>query len=138
MELYAAIRRDSRAGVSGREIERRYKVGWRTVKQALSSAWPEERKIHPPRGSKVDPFKPAIDVMLREDLRAPREQRHTVKRIFDRLIDEHGMTDVSYGTCVCRGAETADQCGHGPSVGGTCSCRRRIVRGWRPRSTSAR
>ncbi|GGU43476.1 hypothetical protein GCM10010178_40000 [Lentzea flava] len=35
--------------------------------------------------------------MLREDLRAPREQRHTVKRIFDRLIDEHGMTDVSYG-----------------------------------------
>ncbi|WP_191297566.1 IS21 family transposase [Lentzea cavernae] len=97
VELYAAIRRDSRAGVSGREIERRYKVGWRTVKQALSSAWPQERKIYPPRGSKLDPFKPAIDAMLREDLRAPRKQRHTVKRIFDRLIDEHGMTDVSYG-----------------------------------------
>lgn len=38
VELHAAIHRDSRAGVSGREIERRYMVGWRTVKQALSSA----------------------------------------------------------------------------------------------------
>jgi hypothetical protein len=30
-----------------------------------------------------------IDQMLRVDLGAPRKQRHTVKRIFDRLVDEH-------------------------------------------------
>ena len=55
-----------------------------------------QRKAYPKRGSKLDPFKPAIDAMLRTDLDAPRKQRHTVKRIYDRLIDEHAMTDVSY------------------------------------------
>jgi hypothetical protein len=34
--------------------------------------------------------------MLRTDLDAPKKQRHTVKRIYDRLIDKHAMTDVSY------------------------------------------
>ncbi|WP_037827303.1 IS21 family transposase, partial [Streptomyces sp. NRRL B-1347] len=28
---------------------------------------------------------------------APPKQRHTVKRIFDRLVDEHGAVEVSYG-----------------------------------------
>jgi len=96
VELYAAIRRESRAGVSGRAIERKYNVGWRTVQKALTSAWPPERKGYPQRSSKLDPFTPVIDAMLREDLRAPRKQRHTVTRIYGRLIDEHGMTDVSY------------------------------------------
>ncbi|GGN93813.1 hypothetical protein GCM10010112_82500 [Actinoplanes lobatus] len=50
----------------------------------------------PPRSSKLDPFKPVIDDILRADLDAPRKQRHTVKRIYDRLIDEHDMHDVSY------------------------------------------
>ena len=50
----------------------------------------------PPRPSKLDSFKPVIDEILRADLDAPRKQRHTAKRIFDRLIDEHGMRDVSY------------------------------------------
>ena len=35
VELYSAIRRDSRAGVSGRGLERKYRVGWRTVHKAL-------------------------------------------------------------------------------------------------------
>ncbi|MCK2238241.1 IS21 family transposase [Allokutzneria sp. A3M-2-11 16] len=96
VELYAAIRRDARAGMSGRAIERKYGVGWRTVTQAMSSAWPQERKKYPPRASKLDPFKPVIDAILRADLDAPRKQRHTVTRIFARLIDEHAMTEVSY------------------------------------------
>ncbi|MEU0390344.1 IS21 family transposase [Streptomyces chartreusis] len=37
-----------------------------------------------------------IDQMLRADLDAPRKQRHTVKRIFDRLLDEHGAVEVTY------------------------------------------
>jgi hypothetical protein len=36
-----------------------------------------------------------IDGILTADLTAPRKQRHTVKRIFDRLLDEHGA-EVSY------------------------------------------
>lgn len=44
IELYAAIRRDARAGMSGRAIERKHGVGWRTVRHALDSAWPQPRK----------------------------------------------------------------------------------------------
>lgn len=95
-ELYAAIRRDARAGMSGRAIERKYCVGRRTIIKALSSAWPEPRKKPPRRPSKLDPFKAAIDEILRADLDAPRKQRHTVTRIYDRLIAEHQMVDVSY------------------------------------------
>jgi hypothetical protein len=56
----------------------------------LASAWPQ------PRASKLDDFKPIIDAILRADLDAPRKQRHTVTRIYDRLIAEHGMQGVSY------------------------------------------
>jgi transposase len=77
-------------------LERKYRVGRRTIIKALSSAWPEPRKKPPPRPSKLDLFKPAIDEILRADLDAPRKQRHTITRIFDRLIAEHGMSDVSY------------------------------------------
>jgi hypothetical protein len=44
-------------------------------------------------------FKPVIDQMLRADLDAPRKQRHTVKRIFDRLLDEHGAVEVPLRWC---------------------------------------
>ena len=96
VELYAAIRRDARAGMSGRAIERKYGVGRRTIIKALSSAWPEPRKKPPRRPSKLDRFRPAIDEILRADLDAPRKQRHTVTRIYDRLIAEHQMVDESY------------------------------------------
>jgi hypothetical protein len=56
VELYAALRRDSQAGLSNRAVERKYGVGWRTVQQALSSAWPPPRQPYAPRCSKLDPF----------------------------------------------------------------------------------
>jgi transposase len=96
VDLFAAIRRDSRAGLSVRGLARKYQVSRRTVRSALSSAWPAPRKPMPPRASKLDAFKPVIDDILRADLDAPRKQRHTVKRIYDRLIAEHDMHDVSY------------------------------------------
>jgi transposase len=95
VELYAAIRRDARAGMSARAIGRKYRVGRRTIIKALASAWPEPRKKPLRRASKLDPFKPAIDEMPRADLDAPRKQRHTITRIDRRLI-EHHMRDVSY------------------------------------------
>lgn len=97
-ELYAAIRRDLRAGLSAREIQRTRHVTWRTVKAAESSAWPASRAAYPDRGSKLDPFKPWIEEMLVADLDAPRKQRHTATRIFARLVDEHHLTGVSYDT----------------------------------------
>jgi transposase len=96
VDLFAAIRRDSHAGMSVRAIARKYRIGRGTVRSALASAWPQPRKPMPPRPSKLDRFKPVIDDILRADLDAPRKQRHTVKRIYDRLLDEHGMREVSY------------------------------------------
>ena len=51
----------------------------------------------PPRPSKLDMYKPVIDDILRADLVAPRKQRHSVMRIYDRLIAEDVMLVVSYG-----------------------------------------
>ena len=119
VELYAAIRRDARAGMSGRAIEKKYRVGRRTVGKALASAWPEQRKQLPPRASKLDPFKPVIDEILKADLDAPRKQRHTITRIWRRLMDEHGMADVSYPVVRAYVAERKPQvrveAGRGPA-----------------------
>ena len=70
MELYAAIRRDARAGKSARAIQREYRVSWTTVQKALGSAWPSERKHYPDRGSKIDDYREVIDGWLRADLTA--------------------------------------------------------------------
>ncbi|MFJ2774803.1 hypothetical protein [Streptomyces sp. NPDC087300] len=96
VELYAAMRRDHRAGLSMRALERKYGVTWRTIRRALDSNWPEPRKEQGPRPSRLDPYKPLIDTMLRADLDAPPKQKHTVKRIFDRLLDEHAADGISY------------------------------------------
>ncbi|WP_415925557.1 hypothetical protein [Streptomyces sp. ME19-01-6] len=82
--------------MSMRELERKNGVTWRMVRKALDSSWPEPRKKLPPRATTLDPYQAVIDGILRADLDAPRKQRHTVTRIFHRLVDEHGA-DVSYG-----------------------------------------
>src|ERR1700733_5886787 len=119
VELYAAIRRDARAGMSGRAIEKKYRVGRRTIVSAMASAWPEPRRQLPPRASKLDPFKPVIDEILTADLDAPRKQRHTITRIWHRLMDEHGMADVSYPVVRAYVAERKPQvraeAGRGPA-----------------------
>lgn len=96
--LYALIRRESRAGMSGRAIERKHRVSRRTVAKALASAWPEPRRELPRRPSLLDRFAGAIDEMLRADLGAPRKQRHTVTRIFSRLTGEFGAEGISCQT----------------------------------------
>jgi hypothetical protein len=55
VELYAAIRRDDRAGLSGRAIESKHHVGRRTVVKAWASASPAPCKPLPPRPFELDP-----------------------------------------------------------------------------------
>jgi len=96
VDLYAAIRRDARAGLSNRALQHKHGVGYRTVVAALGSAWPQPRKALPKRSSRLDGYVDVIDGWLRADLDAPRKQRHTAKRIFDRLLDEHDASELSY------------------------------------------
>jgi transposase len=99
VELFAAIRRDARVEeLSIRQLAEKHRVHRRTVRQALGSAQPPERKT-PVRSARVlEDFKPAIEVMLRADLDAPRKQRHTARRVLARLVDEHSADGLSYST----------------------------------------
>jgi transposase len=98
VELFAAIRFDwQRNQMSIRALARKYDVHRRTVRQAIASPLPPERKV-PVRAAPVrEAVTGWIDEMLAGDLNAPRKQRHTAKRIFERLGDEHDAR-VSYST----------------------------------------
>lgn len=99
VELFAAIRRDARVEeVSIRELARRHGVHRRTVRQAFAAAEPAPRKAPARSSPRLDPFKAAIDGMLRADLDAPRKQRHTATRILARLVNEHAAAGLSYST----------------------------------------
>jgi len=52
---------------------------------------PGYRRSKSPARPKLDPFIGIIDRILDEDMRRPAKQRHTSKRIFERLRDEHGF-----------------------------------------------
>jgi len=96
VELFAAIRFDwQRYRMPVRALARKYDVHRRTVRQAIASPVPPDRKV-PVRAAPVrEAVAGWIDEMLREDLAAPRKQRHTARRIFERLADEHAA-QVSY------------------------------------------
>ena len=97
--LFEQIRRDSRVeGLSVRGLAKRHGVHRRTVRQALTSAVPPTPARRVWQKTKVTAFTAAIDEMLRADLAAPRKQRHTAVRILARLVEEHGATELTYGT----------------------------------------
>jgi transposase len=99
VEMFAVIRRDAqREGLSVRALAERHGVHRRTVRAALASAVPPPRKERVFTAPKLDPAKPLIDAMLREDLTAPRKQQHTARRVLARLVDEHGQLDLTYST----------------------------------------
>ncbi|MBT2399783.1 IS21 family transposase [Streptomyces sp. ISL-100] len=98
--MFERIRRDRRLDptVSGRMVAQRYKVSRNTVAKALSCPVPAKRKKPPPRQSVLEPVKGFIDAMLREDLAAPRKQKHTIDRVLERLAGEHDFEQASYST----------------------------------------
>jgi transposase len=94
VELFEAIRRDARVeGLSIRELAERHQVHRRTVRQALDAALPPLRKTYPARRCPaIDPWRVVIDEWLVADKDAPRKQRHTARRVWQRLVAEHGAT----------------------------------------------
>jgi transposase len=94
VELYAQVRFAVQIkGLSRREAARQFGIDPRTVAKMLAfSVPPGYRRRRPPARPKLDPFIGIIDGILAADEGRPRKQRHTSKRIFERLRDEHGYS----------------------------------------------
>ena len=93
VEVYLRVRRAVMVeGMSIREASRMFGLHRDTVRKMLAySAPPGYRRQSPPRRPKLEPFTGVIDRILEEDQRVGKKQRHTGKRIFERLRDEYGF-----------------------------------------------
>ena len=85
-------------GLNYAEISRITGVDVKTVKKYIrmedfNQPLPKPRQI---RGSKLDKYKEQIDKWMIDDKQVRKKQRHTAKRIFDRLRKEHPDFDCSY------------------------------------------
>ncbi len=91
MELYARVRRAVVVEkMSEREAARQFGLARETVRKMLRySAPPGYRRQQPARRPKLDAWVGAIDQILEDDKARGKKQRHTAKRIFERLRDEH-------------------------------------------------
>ena len=94
VELYARVRRACMVdGMSTREAARVFGLHRDTVRKMLEySAPPGYRRESPPRRPKLDPYRGVIDRILEDDRSLPKKQRHTAKRIYERLRAEHSFT----------------------------------------------
>ena len=97
MDLYLKVRHAHfQDGLSGRQIARDFGISRDSVAKMLAySEPPGYRRTAPIRRPKLDAFTSQMDQWLAEDRSRPRKQRHTAKRIFERLRDECGF-DGSY------------------------------------------
>ncbi len=90
MEQWSEIRRRVLVeGVSRRQIIRETGMHWDTLQKILAhSEPPGYRQQHPRARKKLGSFLPKIELILQTDKALPRKQRHTAKRIFERLQAE--------------------------------------------------
>jgi transposase len=92
MELWSEIRRRVLAGeLSLRRACSEYGLNFRTVQKIVHQPEPPPFHIPVPRPQPVlGPFLPTLRQIIDDDRHAPPKQRHTARRIFERLRDEHG------------------------------------------------
>jgi transposase len=94
VEHYARIRLAHRDGMSIRQIARTFGHSRQKIRQVLDESAPKPYTLARPRPCRklTESFQKIIDEILVSDQSAPKKQRHTAKRIFDRLRDEHGFS----------------------------------------------
>ena len=97
MEMWTEIRRKVLVeGASKRSIRRDDRIGSETLEKILANAEPPGYRQGTSRPKpQLGQFLSIIDEILLADNDAPAKQRHTAKRIFERLRDEHGYAGCS-------------------------------------------
>lgn len=96
MELFEDIRREYEFGEGSiRSVARKLGVHRRMVREAIRNAIPSPRKKPARPHWKLKPFICLIEGMLEEDRSAPRKQRHTAHRIWQRLQSENPDSRIS-------------------------------------------
>jgi len=92
MDKWAEIRRCVLVeGQSKRSVCRAFGIHWDTLQKILEhSEPPGYRQTRPRAKRKIGPFLGVIHEILRQDREVHRKQRHTARRIFDRLRSEYG------------------------------------------------
>jgi hypothetical protein len=89
VELYEQIRREYEFGAgSVIGVARKLGVHRRMVREAVRSAVPAQRKKTERPAVKMAAAATLIDAILESERKAPRKQRHTARRIFDRIRAE--------------------------------------------------
>jgi len=85
---------------SKRAICQEYHLHWKTLEKILNHAEPPGYQQRQPRAKpRLDPYLPVIAAILEQDKTSPPKQRHTIKRIFDRLTD--GSSEFADSIFIC-------------------------------------
>src|ERR1035438_10391716 len=94
VELYGRVRRAVRVeGRSERAVALEFGISRETVRKMLRYAVPPGyQRQQPVKRPKLGPWLRAIDAILEEDKRRSARQRHTAKRIFERLRAEYAFS----------------------------------------------
>lgn len=93
MELWTEVRRRVLTGeISRRQACAQYELHWQTLQKILGHVEPPGYRRATSRSRpKMERFLPLIAEILVSDAKAPKKQRHTAQRIFDRLVAEHAF-----------------------------------------------
>jgi transposase len=94
MEKWTRVRvRMAQEEISKRELCRQEEIAYKTLQKILTHPSPPGYPKRPDRPRpKVGPHLDRIFQILLDDRSVPKKQRHTAKRIFERLRDEEGYT----------------------------------------------
>lgn len=92
MDKWTEIRRRVLVGgQSKRSVCQEFGIHWDTLTKILAHSEPPGYRQREPRSKpKIGPYLEVIEEILRQDRLAPPKQRHTKRRIFERLKSEYG------------------------------------------------